>query len=89
MKQNFILILFCFCLLTLTFYACNFNSQTASGIVVAEEAAVRFQCSMFCEGDKTYTDRGSCPVCHMDLVEVSLTKSDSLATTSIDSTEIH
>jgi P-type Cu+ transporter len=28
-----------------------------------------FYCSMGCEGDKTYEEPGSCPVCGMDLVE--------------------
>jgi len=28
-----------------------------------------FYCSMQCEGDKTYDEAGSCPVCGMDLVE--------------------
>ena len=29
-----------------------------------------YQCPMKCEGDKTYSEEGSCPVCGMDLVEV-------------------
>ena len=28
-----------------------------------------FYCPMHCEGDKTYTEPGDCPVCGMDLVE--------------------
>ena len=28
-----------------------------------------FYCSMHCEGDKTYDESGSCPVCGMDLIE--------------------
>jgi len=28
-----------------------------------------FYCSMGCEGDKTYDESGSCPVCGMDLIE--------------------
>ena len=33
-------------------------------------AAVEYQCPMKCEGDKTYHEPGSCPVCKMDLKEV-------------------
>lgn len=28
-----------------------------------------FYCSMHCEGDKTYDESGSCPICGMDLIE--------------------
>lgn len=31
---------------------------------------VAYHCPMQCEGDKTYTEQGSCPVCKMDLVVV-------------------
>ncbi len=34
------------------------------------EASV-YQCSMHCEGDKTYDVAGSCPKCGMDLKEIS------------------
>ena len=29
-----------------------------------------YQCPMKCEGDKTYEEAGTCPVCKMDLAEV-------------------
>ena len=29
-----------------------------------------YQCPMKCEGDKTYEEPGTCPVCKMDLAEV-------------------
>lgn len=29
-----------------------------------------FQCPMKCEGEKTYPESGSCPVCKMDLKEI-------------------
>ena len=29
-----------------------------------------YQCPMKCEGDKTYTAAGNCPVCNMHLVPV-------------------
>jgi len=35
-----------------------------------EIAAVEYQCPMKCEGDKTYHEPGSCPVCKMDLKEI-------------------
>lgn len=28
-------------------------------------------CPMFCEGDKVYDEKGSCPVCHMDLEPIT------------------
>lgn len=33
------------------------------------EQAIAYHCPMQCEGDKTYSEQGSCPVCKMDLVE--------------------
>lgn len=35
----------------------------------AENGNGTFYCPMHCEGDKTYTEPGDCPVCGMDLVE--------------------
>ena len=31
---------------------------------------VTYQCPMKCEGNKTYTEKGTCPKCKMDLEEV-------------------
>jgi len=36
----------------------------------SEMAMATYQCSMKCEGDKTYDKPGSCPKCNMDLVKV-------------------
>jgi transcription initiation factor IIE alpha subunit len=36
----------------------------------SEIAMATYQCSMKCEGDKTYDKPGSCPKCNMDLVKV-------------------
>ena len=36
----------------------------------SEIAAAEYQCPMKCEGEKTYHEQGSCPVCKMDLKEV-------------------
>jgi hypothetical protein len=33
-------------------------------------AAVKYQCPMKCEGEKTYDAAGKCPQCQMDLKEV-------------------
>ncbi|MES2240420.1 MAG: heavy metal translocating P-type ATPase [Bacteroidota bacterium] len=33
-------------------------------------AAGKYYCPMFCEGDKVYDEPGSCPVCGMDLVTI-------------------
>ena len=35
-----------------------------------EVASEQYACPMKCEGDKTYTEAGECPKCHMALVEV-------------------
>ncbi len=35
-----------------------------------EVAAVKYQCPMKCEGEKTYAAAGTCPLCKMDLKEV-------------------
>ena len=35
----------------------------------AEVADMSYYCPMECEGEKTYAELGSCPVCGMDLVE--------------------
>lgn len=33
-------------------------------------AAVKYQCPMKCEGEKTYDAAGKCPMCQMDMKEV-------------------
>ena len=39
--------------------------------VVKEEIAMaEYQCPMQCEGEKTYSEMGTCPTCKMDLKEV-------------------
>ena len=35
-----------------------------------ETAMAAYQCPMKCEGDKSYEEEGSCPVCKMDLKRV-------------------
>lgn len=41
-----------------------------------ELAMAAYQCPMKCEGEKTYEEEGSCPVCKMDLKEIELDDSD-------------
>lgn len=37
----------------------------------------QYACPMRCEGEKTYAEAGTCPVCKMDLKEVSMHEVDS------------
>lgn len=37
-----------------------------------EVETIAYQCPMQCEGDKTYAESGSCPICKMDLKAVKL-----------------
>lgn len=48
---------------TLSFTACQNENETAIESI-SDDA---FLCPMKCEGEKTYTKEGTCPVCHMDL----------------------
>ncbi|WP_008635437.1 SCO family protein [Bizionia argentinensis] len=59
------------------------NSDKKADMNIAEV----YQCPMECEGDKTYTEPGSCPVCKMDLTLVELT-SKTLADESISEESI-
>jgi hypothetical protein len=36
----------------------------------SQMAAVKYQCPMKCEGEKTYDAAGKCPMCQMDMKEV-------------------
>ena len=51
-------------ILVATLGACNTKKKE-------DTAHVHYECPMHCEGDKTYEQAGSCPVCKMDLVPVS------------------
>ncbi|HNQ27780.1 MAG TPA: SCO family protein [Aquaticitalea sp.] len=46
---------------------CKNDQATDHGTTVA------YHCPMQCEGEKTYAEKGSCPICKMDLVEVENT----------------
>ena len=36
-----------------------------------ETAMAAYQCPMKCEGEKSYQEEGSCPVCKMDLKKIT------------------
>jgi len=42
----------------------------------SDRALVMYQCPMQCEGDKTYDEAGSCPVCNMDLKQLETASKD-------------
>jgi hypothetical protein len=37
-----------------------------------DQPQTRYQCPMKCEGEKTYDQLGTCPVCNMKLAPVSM-----------------
>ncbi len=56
------------------FTACGSDKQEAQQEPAQQEMqqeaqAAVYYCPMKCEGDKTYSEPGSCPVCGMDLVK--------------------
>lgn len=65
--------------------ATSCNSDTSKNS--KEELAV-YQCPMQCEGDKTYDEPGSCPVCKMDLKQVEVKTSKTLATDEVSEESI-
>ncbi len=48
---------------------------TSCGNDVKEESSVLYECPMHCEGEKTYNEAGSCPVCKMDLTPIKTEES--------------
>lgn len=55
-------IIFSVLLMVITLSSCNFNKSEKANIDLA-----LYQCPMMCEGEKTYSETGSCPICKMDL----------------------
>lgn len=51
-------------LMIVAFQSCNSEKKTKDSAIEV------YQCPMLCEGDKTYNDNGSCPICKMDLTLV-------------------
>ncbi|HEX8332048.1 MAG TPA: heavy metal-binding domain-containing protein [Segetibacter sp.] len=55
------------------FFISSANAQTSKSKKTKAKtttAAVKYQCPMKCEGDKTYAKPGKCPVCNMALSKV-------------------
>lgn len=68
-----------FASLMLLFAACggnNANTEKAASEATAT-AGKKYACPMQCEGEKTYTEAGKCPVCKMELQEVAMAETDS------------
>jgi len=49
---------------------------------------VAYQCPMQCEGEKTYDESGSCPVCNMELKRIDKKDSKTIATDEISEESI-
>ncbi|APD06172.1 cu(2+)-exporting ATPase [Flavobacteriaceae bacterium UJ101] len=62
-------------------FSCNHNKPADA------TSSTTYQCPMKCEGDKVYSEPGSCPVCKMDLEPIQTVKkkeiADSISETSI------
>ncbi len=58
---------------TFTLVACGGekNHEEATETSTDEISATIYACPMKCEGEKTYTEAGSCPKCGMDLTIVA------------------
>lgn len=54
----------------LSFTACSEGGKHSDSQDNNQIEAAVYHCPMKCEGDKTYSEEGSCPVCEMDLVVV-------------------
>lgn len=65
----------------ITFTSCN-DGKTASSETVS------YQCPMKCEGEKTYSKEGSCPVCKMDILALSKKNSEKITTDEISDNSI-
>ncbi|WP_456438700.1 SCO family protein [Psychroserpens sp.] len=67
MKIYKIIILVCVALFS--FNSCKDSKENKD--TNKEGVAAVYQCPMQCEGDKTYSETGSCPICKMDLKSVA------------------
>jgi protein SCO1/2 len=65
--MKYLKIIFTVFVMVLTFASCNSKKSEN----VSDEIAV-YQCPMKCEGEKTYSEAGSCPVCNMDLQPIEM-----------------
>lgn len=53
------------------FYFTAVNAQSTKATKSATADTAVYKCPMKCEGDKTYTKAGKCPVCNMNLKSMS------------------
>ena len=67
------LIIFCAACSTNTDKSVKEDTPVETKLVATKEYA----CPMHCEGEKTYTKAGKCPVCKMELQEIALAETDS------------
>ncbi|MCG1035894.1 heavy metal-binding domain-containing protein [Polaribacter sargassicola] len=58
---------------SLSFTACKSEKKEVKKEQISTEAdeIAKYQCPMKCEGDKTYDEKGKCPVCEMKLVKTT------------------
>ncbi|OBX25594.1 protein SCO1/2 [Gelidibacter algens] len=66
-------------ILLISFSACKKNTSKDTAL---------YQCPMACEGDKTYEEPGSCPVCNMDLEAVETVTETEMSSDVISETSI-
>lgn len=52
----------------------NSSNEKSNSNAIEQSETAMFQCPMKCEGDKMYAEKGTCPVCKMDLELVSKEK---------------
>lgn len=73
MKKNILKFAVAAVIGTFTLVACGGgkNHEEATETSTDEISAATYACPMKCEGEKTYTEAGSCPECGMDLTVVS------------------
>lgn len=70
MKKSVLILSLVFMVIAgVTFTACKNSPKPSEKSEATEQMAVtEYQCPMKCEGNKTYSEIGSCPECGMDLV---------------------
>lgn len=75
-----------FALLLLAFAACKSRTDHSKH---GGTAATAYQCPMKCEGEKTYPQPGSCPVCKMDLKAVEMPAGQDHGSMKMDSAAVY
>src|SRR5690606_36952304 len=81
--MKYLKIIFPVLLLIMTSSSCNSNKSEK----ISDEIAI-YQCPMTCEGEKTYPEAGSCPVCKMDLQSVETENTKELSDQDISEESI-